>query len=117
MFPALDAKAAGYRVYVVMDASGDPSELASRTTLARFAQAGIVPTSANADLDQLRREGKARSHEYRARYSGRRDPYASLRTGPAAYWSSHGIPNPTVSFVMVTERSSCTETQLAATPG
>ena len=36
MFPALDAKAAGYKVYAVMDASGDPSELASRTTLARF---------------------------------------------------------------------------------
>ena len=36
MFPALDAKAAGFKVYAVMDASGDPSELASRTTLARF---------------------------------------------------------------------------------
>jgi nicotinamidase-related amidase len=31
MFPALDAKAAGYKVYAVIDASGDPSELASRT--------------------------------------------------------------------------------------
>jgi nicotinamidase-related amidase len=40
MFPALDAKAAGFKVYAVMDASGDPSELASRTTLARFTQAG-----------------------------------------------------------------------------
>ena len=28
MFPALDAKAAGFKVYAVMDASGDPSELA-----------------------------------------------------------------------------------------
>ena len=37
MFPALDAKAVGFKVYAVMDASGDPSELASRTTLARFA--------------------------------------------------------------------------------
>ena len=27
MFPALDAKAAGFKVYAVMDASGDPSEL------------------------------------------------------------------------------------------
>ena len=36
MFPALDAKAAGFKVYAVMDASGDPSEFASRTTLARF---------------------------------------------------------------------------------
>ena len=55
MFPALDAKAAGYRVYAVMDASGDPSELASRTTLARFAQAGIVPTTANAVLSEVHR--------------------------------------------------------------
>lgn len=55
MFPALDAKAAGYKVYAVMDASGDPSELASRTSLARFAQAGIVPTTANAVLSEVHR--------------------------------------------------------------
>ncbi len=55
MFPALDAKAAGYKVYAVVDASGDPSELASRTTLARFAQAGVVPTSANAVLSEVHR--------------------------------------------------------------
>ena len=55
MFPALDAKAAGYKVYAVMDASGDPSELASRTTLARFAQAGIIPTTANAVLSEVHR--------------------------------------------------------------
>ena len=47
MFPALDAKAAGFKVYAVMDASGDPSEMASRTTLARFVQAGVDP-----DVDQ-----------------------------------------------------------------
>jgi nicotinamidase-related amidase len=40
MFPALDAKAAGFKVYAVMDASGDPSEFASRTTLARTLHAG-----------------------------------------------------------------------------
>ena len=55
MFPALDAKAAGFKVYAVIDASGDPSELASRTTLARFAQAGIVPTSTNAVLSETHR--------------------------------------------------------------
>jgi nicotinamidase-related amidase len=55
MFPALDAKAAGYKVYAVIDASGDPSELASRTTLARFAQAGVVPTSTNAVLSETHR--------------------------------------------------------------
>src|SRR5262250_2821915 len=55
MFPSLDAKAAGYRVYAVIDASGDPSEMTSRTTLARFAQAGVVPTSANAVLCEFQR--------------------------------------------------------------
>src|SRR6476659_4463597 len=55
MFPALDAKAAGYKVYAVMDASGDPSELASRTTLARFTQAGVIPTSTNAVTCELHR--------------------------------------------------------------
>src|SRR6266576_2454020 len=55
MFPALDAKAEGYNVYVVIDASGDPSEIASRTTLARFTQAGVVPTSANAVICELHR--------------------------------------------------------------
>ncbi len=55
MFPALDAKAAGYKVYAVIDASGDPSELASRASIARFAQAGIVPTTANAVLREVHR--------------------------------------------------------------
>jgi nicotinamidase-related amidase len=55
MFPALDAKAAGFKVYAVMDASGDPSELASRTTLARFTQAGVIPTSANAVICEVHR--------------------------------------------------------------
>src|SRR4051812_18393191 len=55
MFPALDAKAAGFKVYAVTDASGDPSEMASRTTLARFIQAGIVPTSTNAVLSEVHR--------------------------------------------------------------
>src|SRR3954465_15448247 len=55
MFPALDAKAAGYKVYAVMDASGDPSDLTSRTTPARFAQGGVIPTSTNAVLSEVHR--------------------------------------------------------------
>lgn len=54
-FPALDAKAAGFTVYAVIDASGDPSDLVSRTTLARLAQAGVIPTSANAVLSEMHR--------------------------------------------------------------
>lgn len=55
MFPALDAKAAGYKVYAVTDASGDPSLIASATTIARFAQAGVIPTSTNAVLSEVHR--------------------------------------------------------------
>ena len=54
-FPALDAKAAGYNVFAVLDASGDPSEFASRITMVRLAQAGVVPTSANAVLCEFQR--------------------------------------------------------------
>jgi nicotinamidase-related amidase len=58
MFPALDAKAAGFNVYAVIDASGDPSEMVSRTTVARFAQSGVVPTTANAVICELHRTWK-----------------------------------------------------------
>jgi nicotinamidase-related amidase len=54
-FPALDAKAEGYKVYAVIDASGDPSEMASRTTVARLAQAGVIPTSTNAVACEFQR--------------------------------------------------------------
>ena len=55
MFPALDARVAGFKVYAVIDASGDPSELASRTTIARFVQSGVIPTSTNAVLSETHR--------------------------------------------------------------
>jgi nicotinamidase-related amidase len=55
MFPALDAKLAGFKVYAVMDASGDPSEMASRTTLARLVQGGVIPTTTNAVLSEVHR--------------------------------------------------------------
>lgn len=55
MFPALDAKAAGYEVYAVIDASGDPSEMASRVSLARFVQGGVKPTTTNSILSEFHR--------------------------------------------------------------
>jgi hypothetical protein len=55
MFPALDACAAGYHVYAVIDASGDPSEMASRVSLARFIQGGVTPTTTNALLSEFHR--------------------------------------------------------------
>jgi len=54
-FPAIQAKADGYNVYAVIDASGDPSEMASRTTIARLTQAGIIPVSTNAVFCELQR--------------------------------------------------------------
>jgi len=54
-FPALQAKADGYKVYFVTDASGDPSVMASQTTIARMTQAGIIPVSTNAVLCEFQR--------------------------------------------------------------
>jgi nicotinamidase-related amidase len=54
-FPALQAKAEGYNVYFVTDASGDPSPMASQSTIARLAQAGIVPMSTNAVFCEVQR--------------------------------------------------------------
>ncbi len=54
-FPAIQARAEGYNVYFVTDASGDPSLMASQTTLARLAQAGITPISTNAVVCEFQR--------------------------------------------------------------
>ena len=62
-FPALDAKAQGFNVYAVMDASGDPSEFTSRITTARLAQAGVVPTSANAVLCEFQQHWNRPNNE------------------------------------------------------
>jgi nicotinamidase-related amidase len=79
MFPALDAKAAGFKVYAVMDASGDPSEMVSRTTLARFIQAGIIPTSANAVLCEVHRTwNRAEATEIARLYTMVAPNYAAL---------------------------------------
>ena len=54
-FPALQAKADGYKVYAVMDASGDVSDIARDATMARMAQAGIVPVTTNTILSETHR--------------------------------------------------------------
>ena len=54
-FPAIQAKAEGYNVYFVTDASGDPSVMASQTTLARMTQAGVIPISTNAVVCEFQR--------------------------------------------------------------
>jgi len=54
-FPAIQAKAEGYNVYAVIDASGDVSPMASQATLARLTQAGVIPISTNAVISELQR--------------------------------------------------------------
>jgi nicotinamidase-related amidase len=78
-FPALQAKAEGYKVYTVMDASGDPSEMASRTTLARLAQAGVVPMSTNAVLCELQRTwNRPDAADFAALYAAYSPNYAAV---------------------------------------
>jgi len=54
-FPALQAKADGYKVYAVMDASGDVSQMAFDATLARMTQAGVIPVTTNTILSESHR--------------------------------------------------------------
>jgi hypothetical protein len=46
MFSALDAKVAGFKVYVVMDPSGDPSEIVRREQRLPVCQATTTVRSA-----------------------------------------------------------------------
>ena len=69
-FPALQAKAEGYKVYAVYDASGDPSEMASAVNLARLTQAGVIPVSTNAVLCEFQRTwNRSDAAEWGALYS------------------------------------------------
>ncbi|HEX6813578.1 MAG TPA: isochorismatase family protein [Planctomycetota bacterium] len=54
-FPALQAKADGYKVYAVIDASGDMSQAAADVAVARMTAAGIVPVTTNAVLCEFQR--------------------------------------------------------------
>lgn len=54
-FPAVSARAAGYNVYCVVDASGNWSKMATDTTIARVAQAGAIPTDTFAAVAELMR--------------------------------------------------------------
>jgi nicotinamidase-related amidase len=69
-FPALQAKADGYKVYTVMDASGDVSAMAFDATLARMVQAGIIPVTTNTILSESHRTwNRADAAKWGALYS------------------------------------------------
>ena len=52
-FPTLSALEAGYKVFNVVDASGNFSSMATDITLARVVQAGAFPTDTFATLAKL----------------------------------------------------------------
>ena len=52
-FPALSAVVAGYKVFTIVDASGNWSKMATDITLARVVQAGAVPIDTFAVLAEL----------------------------------------------------------------
>ena len=54
-FPAISAINAGYKVYCVVDASGNWNRMATDTTIARIAQAGAIPTDTFAMIAELMR--------------------------------------------------------------
>ncbi|MGG4578182.1 hydrolase [Alcaligenes sp. Me129] len=54
-FPAISAVAEGYKVFVVIDASGTYSKMAEEITLARMMQVGVVPIDTGAVASELQR--------------------------------------------------------------
>jgi len=52
-FPAISAVAAGYKVYAVVDASGNWSQMATDLTIARIVQAGVIPIDTFAVIGEL----------------------------------------------------------------
>lgn len=69
-FPALQAHAEGYDVFVVMDASGDVSKMASDVALQRMVAEGIVPVTTNTILSETHRTwNRSDAAEWGALYS------------------------------------------------
>jgi nicotinamidase-related amidase len=54
-FPAISAVHEGYKVFVVVDASGTYSKMAQEITLARVVQAGAVPMDTAAVASEVQR--------------------------------------------------------------
>ncbi|HJX31436.1 MAG TPA: isochorismatase family protein [Thermodesulfobacteriota bacterium] len=52
-FPAICAVEAGYKVYAVVDASGNWSKMATDLTIARLVQAGVIPIDTFAVVGEL----------------------------------------------------------------
>jgi nicotinamidase-related amidase len=88
-FPALSARAAGYKVYAVIDASGDMSLLASQTTLARLTQGGVIPSSTNAVVAELQKTwNRPDAMEFAAIYGEFAPAYRAVTE---SYWNAQEV--------------------------
>lgn len=54
-FPSISAVEAGYKVYAVVDASGNWSKMATDLTVARIMQAGVIPIDTVAVISELQK--------------------------------------------------------------
>jgi nicotinamidase-related amidase len=70
VFPAVQARAEGFNVYAVMDASGDISAMASSAAQTRMAQAGVIITSTNVVIAEIMRSwNRSDAMDYAALFS------------------------------------------------
>lgn len=78
-FPCISAVNAGYKVFAVIDASGSVSNLATDLTIARLAQAGVVPIDTVAVLSELQKSwAGSNASEWASAYSGAMPHYQLL---------------------------------------
>ena len=78
-FPAIQARAEGYTVYAVMDASGDMSSMASQAALARMTQAGIIPVTTGVIVTEVQRTwARPDASQYAELYAEFAPPYRAV---------------------------------------
>jgi nicotinamidase-related amidase len=70
-FPSISAAHDGYKVFAVIDASGNVSQMATDLTAVRLTQTGVVPIDTMAVLAELQKSwGRSNAMEWAQVYSG-----------------------------------------------
>jgi nicotinamidase-related amidase len=78
-FPAIQALAEGYKVYVVIDASGDLTAMSSLAAQLRMQQAGVILVSTNVLISELQRTwNRPDANDYGALYAEISPNYAAV---------------------------------------
>lgn len=78
-FPAISAVQEGYKVFVVIDASGTYSKMAQEITLARVVQAGVVPMDTAAVASEIQKTwNRADAQQWAEVYTKIFPPYQLL---------------------------------------